>query len=236
MTVTPSVLSRMPLRWPNRCAVCQCATSGRLGRVCADCEARHGTWRARCDGCAQPLPAARSDARCGSCLREPPSWSRAVTALDYDHPWDRLLAALKFRDGLDLLPWFVQRLREAVAHRGASRVDLLLPVPLASQRLAERGYNQAWEIARRLGIAARAQVLERVIDTPHQLSLPRERRAANVRGAFLVPPAAREALQGRRIALIDDVMTTGATLGEAARSLRAAGAADVEVWVLARTA
>lgn len=246
MTVSSSVLSRLtsglPSRWPNRCAVCRCATSGRLARVCAACEARFGAWRARCDACAQPLSAATSLglARCGACLREPPAWSRAVAALDYDFPWDRLLSALKFRDGLDLLPWFVRRLGDAVARGPASTVDALLPVPLAPRRLAERGYNQAWELARRLarelGIAAQAHGLERVIDTPHQISLPRERRAANVRGAFAVAPDARASLAGRRVALIDDVMTTGATLGEAARTLRAAGAAEVEVWVLARTA
>lgn len=245
MTVTPSVLScadsRSPSPWPNRCAVCRGATSGRLGRVCTACEARHGAWRARCAVCAQALPAAIDDAlaRCGRCLREPPPWSRAISALDYGHPWDTLLSALKFRAGLDLLPWCVQRLRAAIAMADAPTVDRLLPVPLARARLAERGYNQAWELARRLarelGLPAHAQLLQRVIDTPHQLSLPRERRAANVRGAFLVPPAAHAVLAGQRIALVDDVMTTGATLAEAARTLHAAGAAEVQVWVLART-
>lgn len=230
-----------PSPWPNRCAVCHCATAGRLGRVCGDCEARHGAWRPRCLGCAQWLPAAAADAqaRCGRCLREPPPWSRAVAALDYQHPWDSMLGALKFRAGLDLLPWFVQRLRSMLAPSGEHAAELLIPVPLARARLAERGYNQAWELARRLGrelgLPSHADILERVIDTPHQLSLPRERREANVRGAFLVSPARRTAVATRRVALIDDVMTTGATLAEAARSLHAAGAADVQVWVLART-
>jgi ComF family protein len=238
MTVTPSVLSSP---WPNRCAVCHASTSGRLGRVCDACESRHGAWRARCAGCAQALPAATDDAlaRCGRCLREPPPWSRAVCALDYGHPWDRLLTALKFRDGLDLLPWCVDRLGAALAALGPPRIDLVAPVPLSRARLAERGYNQAWELARRLarelGLRARAHDLQRLIDTPHQLSLPRDRRAANVRGAFQVPDDARAILAGRRIALVDDVMTTGATLAEASRTLLAAGAAGVEVWVLART-
>lgn len=238
MTVTPTVLSS---RWPNRCAVCHAATAGRLGRVCGDCASRHAAWRARCAGCAQALPAAAEDAlaRCGRCLREAPPWSRAVCALDYDHPWDRLLTSLKFRDGLDLLPWCVDRLVHALSPSGPPSIDLVLPVPLSRARLAERGYNQAWELARRLarelGLRARARELQRLIDTPHQLSLPRDRRAANVRGAFQVPGSAREALAGRRIALVDDVMTTGATLAEASRTLLAAGAAQVEVWVLART-
>ncbi|RZT95194.1 ComF family protein [Rivibacter subsaxonicus] len=239
-------LPRPPLlsAWPNRCAVCAASSRGRSGRVCVDCSARFAPLRLRCRGCAiglQDVAAAGTDAavRCGRCLRAPPPWVSAVAALDYDYPWDALLSALKFHDGLDLLPWASRMLADAVRAQPAPAVDLVLPVPLATTRLRERGYNQAWElargIARELALSARPGLLERLIDTPHQITLPRDRRAANMRGAFGVAAAVRGELQGRHVALVDDVLTTGATLAEASRVLLAAGASEVQVWVLART-
>jgi ComF family protein len=121
----------------------------------------------------------------------------------------------------------------------AARPDWLLPVPLAAERLCERGYNQAWElarrVARRLPCACDARLLLRMKDTPHQLALPPERRAANVRGVFALEPRRRLEVQGRSVALVDDVMTTGATVAEIAATLLLAGARSVQVWVLART-
>jgi ComF family protein len=116
---------------------------------------------------------------------------------------------------------------------------LLLPVPLSTQRLRERGYNQAWELARRLGHALRcpadSRLLLRVKDTPHQLAFPRAKRAENVRAAFAVEPRRLGELRGRSVTLVDDVMTTGATVAEASRALLQAGASEVDVWVFART-
>jgi len=127
----------------------------------------------------------------------------------------------------------------AHAHAGRPAPGLLLPVPLSLQRLRERGYNQAWELARRLaralGTRADARLLLRIRDTPHQLALPPEERAANVRGAFAVEPARRAELRGASVTVVDDVLTTGATLREIARVLRHAGVAQVHVWTLART-
>ena len=112
-------------------------------------------------------------------------------------------------------------------------------MPLSARRLAERGYNQSWELARRVArlrrLPARADVLERVVDTPPQTALDRAARLANLRAAFHLPPAARAAVAGRRVALVDDVATTGTTLREAAAALRRAGAAAVDGWVFART-
>ncbi|MDT9001206.1 phosphoribosyltransferase family protein [Paucibacter sp. APW11] len=115
---------------------------------------------------------------------------------------------------------------------------LLLCVPLSATRLAERGYNQAHELARRLaarrGLAYAPMALERIKDQHKQSLLDREARASNVRHAFLVNPQATGLLQGQRVAIVDDIMTTGATLNELARLLRRAGASEVQAWVLAR--
>lgn len=232
-------------RWPNRCAICATPGRGRLQRVCTDCSTRFAPPMGRCAGCALVLPA-KAGPRCGRCLRESPPWSRATAALDYGYPWDRLLTSLKFHEGLDLLPWATATLAAAIGQsldghdgHGSSAAERVLPVPLAGARLRERGYNQAWELARGVAAAralpAGAGWLDRLIDTPHQLALPRAQRVANMRGAFAVTRAGREALAGRRVALVDDVLTTGATLTEATRTLLAAGVAQVEVWVLART-
>lgn len=162
-----------------------------------------------------------------------------MTAVDYAYPWADVVAAFKFAQGLDRGDALAALLAQAVAQRGAPDVDLVVPVPLAPRRLAERGYNQAWElarrVARRLGLRADATLLRRLVETPHVADLPREARAAAVRGAFAVDPRRPARLRGARVALVDDVLTTGATLAEAARVLRNAGAAEVHAWVLART-
>lgn len=176
---------------------------------------------------------------CGRCLRHPPAFDAALAAVDYAHPWDRLVAGLKFHDALDLAAAFASLLHAAAAASSQAASELLLPVPLGGQRLRKRGYNQAWEItrqlARRCGTACDARLLLRIRETPPQLDLALEQRAANVRGAFAVEPTRRAELRGRRIVVVDDVMTTGETAGEAASTLKAAGAASVDIWVVART-
>ena len=171
-------------------------------------------------------------------------FERTVCALDYGFPWTGLITHFKFGGALELASPLADRLRQAVLDAGVldeGQSPLLVPVPLSRQRLAERGFNQAWELARRvargLRLPARADLLHRAIDNPAQSGLQRAQRLANLRGAFTAagPTAATAAIQGRRIALVDDVMTTGATVSAAAAALLRAGAASVEVWVLART-
>ncbi len=170
---------------------------------------------------------------CGACVREPPPFERSVAVLDYAAPWDALIRDFKFHARPELAGLFAALLREALRNEPAP--DLIVPAPLSAARLRERGFNQSWEIARRLGHRADAHLLLRIRDTPHQADLPLERRASNVRGAYAVEPLRRRELEGRHIALVDDVMTTGATAAEMARTLLAAGAYSVHLWVLART-
>lgn len=237
-----SLPPRPPLRgpaswrehWPNRCAVCHADTVGATARVCTDCNARFAPGVPRCERCALRAPSGRP--LCGACLSAPPAWSRAIAACDYGYPWDGLLTAFKFHAALDLLPALAGMIAARIPIP-VGAIDLVLPVPLSAARLRERGYNQAGllasHLARRLHLVCNDQALLRVTDTPHQTALPRERRAANVRGAFAIAPRAR--LSGARVALIDDVMTTGATLGELTRLLLQAGVSEVQVWVFART-
>ena len=219
---------------PGQCAICR---SWDRAALCGDCIRRHAVPRPRCALCAIEVPP--QAAVCGACLKAPPAFAASLAAVAYEPPWDRLVARFKFHDGLDLSAALADRLLAAWRLGGRALPDLVLPVPLAAGRLRERGYNQAWEIARRvargLRVPADARLLLRARDTAHQIDLPFARRAANVRGAFAVDLRRAHKLAGRRLALVDDVMTTGATLDEAARTLLRAGAAAVEAWVVART-
>lgn len=219
---------------PTQCAVCRGWSARRL---CADCVQRHAAPRSRCGGCALPVPV--GVARCAACIAAPLPFARAVAAVDYAFPWSNLVTALKFHAALDLADALARLLADTVRSGGAALPPLLLPVPLGRERLVERGMNQAWELARRvaalLRLRAQARLLERRVETPHLADLPRDDRAKAIRGAFALAPGATAALRGQHTALIDDVMTTGATAAEAARTLLAGGAASVQLWVFART-
>ena len=222
------------LRLPSVCAICH---GWGVQRVCAACSDRFAPRVARCERCALAVPTGVR--LCGICVTSPPPFERSVAALDYAPPWSELIARFKFQAALDLAPVLAEQVAAAVRHDAASGAELILPVPLSTRRLRERGYNQAWELARRVArerhVPADAHLLLRIKDTPHQLALAPAQRAGNVRAAFAVEPLRRAELVGRRIALVDDVMTTGATAAELARVLLQAGAAQVQVWVVART-
>jgi ComF family protein len=221
-------------RLPSLCAVCH---GWGKQRVCEVCVERFAIRHPRCRRCALRVP--DGVRLCGACLSDPPPFAHALAALDYGHPWDGLITHFKFHGALDLAPALTRRLLAAFEHGDAPAPTLLLPVPLSTERLRERGYNQAWELARGLGRAlqcqADAHLLLRIKDTPHQLAFPPGQRAGNVRAAFAVEPRRLAELRGRRVTIVDDVMTTGATVSEIARVLLQAGASEVVVWALART-
>ncbi len=192
--------------------------------LCAACIAELPALPESCPRCALPSPAA---ALCGNCLNHPPHFDATLALWRYEFPCDGLVQALKYRARLALAGFFARSL----ASRPLPEVDVILPMPLHPKRVAERGFNQALEIARHLGRPIAPRGVLRVKDTLPQTELPYEERAKNVRGAFLC----RLDLSGASVAVLDDVMTTGATLNELARALKRAGATRVENLVIART-
>jgi ComF family protein len=179
-----------------------------------------------CPRCALESPRGEL---CGRCLTQAPAYDATQAALAYEFPADALVQALKFRGELALAPLLAALLTPRLR---AERVDLMVPVPLSRERLRRRGYNQALEIARHLPRARLELTLcERTRDAPPQMELPYDARQRNVRGAF----RCTRPLQGASVAIVDDVMTTGATLDELARTLKGAGAERVVNWVVART-
>ena len=215
---------------PWRCLLCGAAGADGLD-LCRACAAELPRNHHCCARCALPLPG--SVASCGACQRKPPPWQAAWAPFRYGWPLDRLEARYKFGRELAAgrtLAELWQRLPPPLA-----RPALILPVPLHRARLRQRGYNQALELARpvgrALGIPVRHDVLLRARATAAQTELDAAMRRRNVRGAFaLRDPVALPA----HVAVLDDVMTTGATLAECARVLRRAGVARVDVWALAR--
>jgi ComF family protein len=211
---------------------CYLCRGGAQRMLCAACDAdlpRLGAML--CPRCALDSP---GGVLCGRCLAQAPHYDATVAALAYRFPADVLVQALKFRGELALAPLLAQLLLERVAR--AEPVQCLVPVPLARARLAERGCNQALEIARHVSRATGArlapELCERVRDTRAQAELPWAERSRNVRDAF----RCNGMVAGATVAVLDDVMTTGATLNAIAQAFKAAGAARVVNWVVARTA
>ncbi len=238
---------------PSSCLCCGGTGSMALQVLCEDCAddllPRVTSRAARCDCCGLSLPGTDSTdstntlaprtIRCGRCLSDPPAFDDSTILTDYAPPVDTLIHDLKFRARLPLARAFGHLLLRTASSGTVdlSRADLLLPVPLSSARLEQRGFNQAVEIARPLAQAWRlplaTEVCVRLRDTPAQTGLPLSQRRVNMRGAFAVRH--RAAIDGRHVVVIDDVMTTGHTLNELAACLKRHGAACVSNLVVART-
>ena len=210
-----------------RCLLCGAA--GVRSRLCAPCAASLPRLpHVRCGICALPLT---SGTVCGQCLERAPAYDSVSAPFAYAFPIDALIHALKYGGNLSIAPI----LADALASISPPRVDALLPVPLAAGRLRERGFNQARELARiagrKLGVRVLAHACRKVADTPPQAALPWKERGRNVRATFVCDAD----LTGMRVAIVDDVMTSGATLNELARNVKRAGAVHVSAWVIART-
>ncbi len=213
---------------PQDCHVCGQGSGGRL--VCTACEA--GMPRLAgplCPVCALP---ASEGTTCGACQKAPPHYDATSAPFPYAFPVAQLIQGLKYRHRLPLAGWLANEIALRIT---SPRVDCILPLPLSAQRMQERGFNQAQEIARplaqRLDLPLVPAACIRVLDGAPQAGLPWKARQANVRHAF----ECRIDLTGKVVAVVDDVMTTGATLNEFARTLKLHGALRVENWVAART-
>lgn len=214
---------------PQSCILCGIGSG--CHPLCAACNADlPKSTSPCCPVCALPTP---QYAICGTCLQHPPAFDATVAAFSYAFPADALLRAFKYREQLQIATLVADNLVPALAMR--PRPDLVIPMPLHPQRLRERGFNQAAEIARHVGnaltIPLAPNAVLRVRHTDPQARLPLDKRKKNIRGAF----AATQDLSGKKVAIVDDVMTSGASLDELAKTLKAAGAVSVECWIAART-
>jgi ComF family protein len=199
--------------------------------ICAGClRDLPGRGRPRCPVCAIDLDAAEL---CGSCLRKRPAFDHVGAACSYAFPLDAVIQRLKYAPDATLIAPLAALLADLAT--AEPRPDLLVPMPASRARLLARGFNQALELARasarRHGLRLGVDTVARVRDGLPQAGLPWDERARNVRGAF----ACKADLTGLRVTIVDDVMTTGATLEELAQALKRAGAREVNAWVLART-
>lgn len=250
------MLSTQLWRWPTLCRACHRWQSHTF---CASCTLAAGLDQSRCHRCA--LPVFPGEAVCAHCEDLPPEFDHALAALDYTLPWSHLVAGLKFRQDTALARSLARMLALSALQRwghrdGAARPSrsgrrgtprllrsgaptVLVPMPLSAQRLAERGYNQSALLANHLGKSLQLPVLHDALvrhqHTERLMGLDADAREQHIRGAFAVQPPEGRALRGRHVALIDDVLTTGATANEAARTLWQSGAREVSVWVVART-
>lgn len=214
---------------PAQCLLC--AAPAAAANLCEGCEGDLPALpAARCPVCAEPTLAGET---CGQCLARPPSFDRVLASAAYAYPLDRLIQSFKYAGNLAVAPLLAERMLPAIAAQALP--DVVVPMPLSTERLRERGFNQSMELARilaaRVGLPLDGDACVRVRHAEAQSALPFKRRAENIKGAFVCMTD----FAGRSVAVVDDVLTTGATLNELARVLRKAGAVRITGWVAART-
>ena len=217
-------------------------TSPNIHTVCREC-LNDLPWQP--DSSCPQCGLASSGMVCGSCINSPPDFDTTRAVFLYAHPIDAMMLRYKYGNSLNLGDTFGEFLAEKINIEDCLKnIDIIIPMPMHPQRLKERGFNQALEIAKVLCKNHKEKLdytkldytsVERQTLTPPQASLPLKERVKNIKGAFKVKADKLDKLQGKRIAIVDDVMTTGASLNELAKTLKKAGASHVECWVIART-
>lgn len=228
------------LKIKQNCSLCdECTDNARP--ICMPCELELPWLGAHCQRCALPMPAPLppSGLSCGTCLKHPPAFRRVLAPWRYDFPVDALITRFKHQSQWPFGRLLGQLLGEHLVHAfddGWPRPQVLVPVPLGGRRLRQRGFNQAAMLAQWLGQQLQLPVddcLQRIRDTPAQQGLDAAARKRNLHRAFAISQP--HALAGRHLALVDDVLTTGATANALARLLLNAGAESVDIYCLART-
>ena len=219
-----------------------------LQQTCILCASHNGENLGLCQPCLKDLPwhtttqcpqcaLITNGSICGSCISTPPSFDATTALLTYDYPVDGLLQHYKYNASLNLAQTFASLFAEKKHTQLTMQnaINVIMPMPMHQNRLKERGFNQALEIAKLLSKAFTIPLdyttCQRTKHTPPQASLNLKDRIKNIKGAF----SCQQSLQHLNIAIIDDVMTTGASLNELAKTLKQAGAGHVECWVMART-
>ncbi len=220
--------------WPDFCLLCQARVPA-ARELCAGCEQSLPRVQGGCPRCAAVgAVVGTGDAICGACQNHPPAYDGTQAVFRYASPVNRLIHHLKYHGRLELSRVLGGYLAEHLQALDDPLPDVVIPVPLHVSRLRERGYNQSLEIgrfvARRLRVPLDWEGAQRVRPTAPQAELPRDQRRKNVRGAFTTS----DIFSGRRVAIVDDVMTSGHTVNALAESLRRSGARGVRVWVVAR--
>ena len=210
---------------------------------CLLCASPQANNHALCSPCLNELPwhssnscpqcgLSSSGQLCGSCISSPPDFDTTHAVFLYQYPIDKMMQRYKYGNMLNISHTFGQLLADKSS---LEAIDLIIPMPMHPTRIKQRGFNQALEIAKVLTKNCKDKLdyksVERQTLTPPQASLPLKERVKNIKGAFKVETD----LSGKRIAIVDDVMTTGASLNELAKTLKKAGASHVECWVIART-
>ena len=225
---------------PPRCVLCRRPGQPPAYDLCADCEAEIPLVPDPCRRCGLPrdAEAGASDHGCAQCRALDLPYSRCVAPWAYEFPVTQLVQALKYQGALAHARVFGTRMAMHAldeANGPWRATALLVPMPLHTSRLVERGFNQSHEIARvvsrLLDLPLAAAGLRRIRSTAPQVGLSRRERAGNLSGAFAADPGL---VAGQHVVLLDDVVTTGSTVIEAASTLRAAGAASIAVWAVAR--
>ena len=222
---------------PQSCLLCQQGNVISHLSLCQNCYQQLPWLGPACPVCANAYAAnANHSQPCGQCLKKAPPFHTIHSALRYATPIDHWVAALKFQQKLVYARVLSALLLETLLPLQTTKPDVIIPMPLHSQRLCERGYNQSLEIARpiakKLAIPLALDECRRILPTAPQASMPAAERRKNVRNAFWISPT----LKGKRVVIVDDVVTTTSTIRELARVLRLAGAIRIDVWCCARTA
>ncbi|MET0045313.1 MAG: ComF family protein [Candidatus Thiodiazotropha sp. 6PLUC3] len=220
--------------YPQSCLLCGSRADFET-RFCQTCYESLPYNNHACPCCALPLPSGvAKGTRCGACIQQQLPFDSCSTAVLYEPPLSRLISNLKFRQHLHLTAPLARLLIHRLAEP-AHLPELLLPVPLHPRRLRERGFNQAQElgrvVAKHYGIPLDSRLVKRTRETSAQSDLSELERRRNLRNAFRVYGS----LKGVKVAILDDVVTTGSTIKEMSMALNRAGADKITVWAIART-
>ena len=225
------------LRLPAICDLCQQYHTGRLA-VCHDCITLLTPLGPACHYCAQPLPDAALLV-CGRCCQKKPDVDTVMTAYCFEEPLRSLLHRFKYHEGLHLLSFLTTLMLQALPTTTSYRTDCLIPVPMHTTRLRQRGFNQAAELtkqlSRHLQIPYDFSYCKKIINTAAQARLSANERQNNLQRAFQITPSTH-LKHYPHVTLIDDLMTTGSTVNELARVLKRHGVQRVDVWCCARVA